>query len=161
MTFTNRPFVVATLLGAIGLGAIAQTATPPAPAAATRGQAGHHDPARMAEHRAGMAARTAQRQAELKQKLQLSPAQEPAWNSFTAALQSTGHPRPDRESLARMTTPDRIDQMRSLRNERMAQMDRRGDATKALYATLNAEQKKVFDVETAKMAHGPRGRHHD
>ena len=42
-------------------------------------------------------------------------------------------------------------------------MDKRDEATKTFYASLNAEQKKVFDAEHARMGehhgreHGPRG----
>ena len=36
-------------------------------------------------------------------------------------------------------------------------MDKRGDATKTFYATLTAEQKKVFDAESWR---GRRGGHH-
>jgi hypothetical protein len=42
-------------------------------------------------------------------------------------------------------------------------MDRRLDATKSFYATLDAEQKKVFDAESlrfAKRHHGKRGFSH-
>jgi hypothetical protein len=45
-----------------------------------------------------------------------------------------------------------------------AEMDRRGEASKAFYASLSSDQKKVFDDETRKhMAgrgeHGHHGRH--
>ena len=40
----------------------------------------------------------------------------------------------------------------------MAEMDKRGDATKTFYATLSAEQKKVFDDETARRGHHGQGR---
>ena len=72
-------------------------------------------------------------------------------------------PRADREAMARMTTPDRLDHMRALRDQRNAEMDRRADATKAFYDQLSAEQKKTFDAETARMVQrGGRhmGRHH-
>jgi Spy/CpxP family protein refolding chaperone len=56
--------------------------------------------------------------------------------------------RPDRAEFARLTTPERIDRMRAMRSERIAEMDKRGDATKTFYASLTPEQKKVFDQET-------------
>ncbi len=71
--------------------------------------------------------------------------------------------RADREAMAGMSTPDRIDHMRALRDQRNADMDRRAEATKAFYAQLGAEQKKTFDAETARMfQRGGRhmGRHH-
>lgn len=120
------------------------SATAPASGAETRHP--HRDPSKMQE-------RMAQRQAELKQKLQLAPSQESAWTSFTNALKPSGaRQRMDREALARMNTPERIDHLRALRNARIAEMDRRGEATKAFYTTLNPEQQKTFDAETARMA---------
>jgi protein CpxP len=47
--------------------------------------------------------------------------------------------------MQKLTTPERIDRMRTLRTERQASMDKRGDAVKTFYAALNAEQKKTFD----------------
>ncbi|MFY8043464.1 MAG: Spy/CpxP family protein refolding chaperone, partial [Rhodoferax sp.] len=52
---------------------------------------------------------------------------------------------------------------RTLRTQHMtdmqAEMTKRDDATKAFYATLSPEQKKVFDAESARMGgkHGGRG----
>ena len=131
-----------------GLGVAAQAQTPP-PAAAASGPAatqGRHqfDPAKRAE-------RFNQHFAQLKQKLQIQPNQEAAWTSFVNAMQPAARgQRPDREAIARMSTPDRIDHMRALRNQRIVEMDRRGDATKAFYEQLSAEQKKTFDAETAR-----------
>jgi Spy/CpxP family protein refolding chaperone len=45
--------------------------------------------------------------------------------------------------------------MKALRTQRMtemnAEMDKRGDATKAFYAALSPEQQKIFDAEHRKM----------
>jgi len=101
----------------------------------------------------------AKRQAELKQKLAITPAQESAWTAWTAALQppATRPERPNREEIAKLTTPERIEKMRTQRAQRQSLMDKRADATNAFYATLSAEQKKVFDAETVRFAGG--GRH--
>jgi hypothetical protein len=92
---------------------------------------------------------------ELKSKLNLQAAQEPAWNTFTQPMQ---HParmaRPERASLEKMTTPERLDMMQAMKTQRDAHMQQRADATKAFYATLNAEQKQVFDKETARWMKG-------
>jgi Spy/CpxP family protein refolding chaperone len=118
---------------------------------------GRHDPAKMQ-------AMMAKRQAEMKAKLKITPAQEGAWTSFTAAMQPParmgGRPTPEqRAEFAKLTTPERIDKMRALRTERMTQMsaamDKRGEATKTFYAALTPEQQKVFDTEHKK--HGPHG----
>ncbi len=148
-TQRNRLIAVA-LLASLGMAATAQTALPAPPAAAA--SQGHHgfDSARRQEH-------MAKRQAELKQKLQLTASQEPAWTSFTTAMKPASNAqRPDRAAIEKMSTPDRIDHLRSLRTTRIAEMDRRADATKAFYAQLSAEQKKTFDAETA---HWGRGHH--
>lgn len=150
--------VYAALLSALAGSAIAQStpapATPAASADAPRHHGGRMDPAQRQ-------ARFEQRMAELKQKLQITGNQEAAWSSFTTALRPLAQrPRMDREALARMTTPDRIDHMRALRAERIAEMDRRGDATKAFYATLTAEQQKTFDeVSLHARGWGHKGRH--
>ncbi|WP_041674912.1 Spy/CpxP family protein refolding chaperone [Ramlibacter tataouinensis] len=151
MTSLRSHLVCAALLASLAAGATAQTA-PAAPSGAAAAQeqprhGGRFDPAKRLE-------RFEQRMTELKQKLQISGSQESAWTSFTNALRPQGKPqRPDREALARMATPDRIDHLRALRNERMAEMDRRGEATKAFYASLTTEQKKVFDEATLRRGH--------
>ncbi len=92
---------------------------------------------------------------ELKSKLNLQAAQEPGWKSFTQSMQ---HPaqmaRPERASFEKMTTPERLDQMQAMKAQRDAHMQQRAEATKAFYASLNAEQKQAFDQETARMMKG-------
>ena len=98
------------------------------------------------------------RMADLKQELQVTPAQEAAWGQFAGAMRppSSMPQRPDREAMARMTTPERIDQMQAMHRQRQADMDRHAEATKAFYAALTPEQKKKFDAHTAQAM----GRHH-
>jgi hypothetical protein len=123
--------------------------------------AGRGDPAKMHQMRTE---RMAQRLAALKQKLAITPAQEGAWTAWTTTMQPPAQPhqRPDRAEFAKLTTPERIDRMRTVRAERTALMDRRADATKTFYAALNADQKKTFDAETLQLMHrgGRHGRHH-
>ena len=106
-------------------------------------------------------ARMAKHLAALKTLLKLSPAQEGAWTTFTTAMKppaGMAHKRPDPAEMDKLTTPERIDKMHALRAEHMAQMtatmERHGAAIKAMYAELNADQKKVFDTEHGKMMHG-------
>ena len=89
----------------------------------------------------------------MKQKLGITAAQEGAWNAWTAALKPPAQraQRPDREAIARMTTPERIDRMRALRAERQARMDSRANATKTFYAALAPEQQKTFDQLSLRM----------
>ena len=111
------------------------------------------------------------RMTELKSKLQLTPAQEGAWTKFADAMRpATARPQPDHDAMMKLPTPERIDQMRALHQQQTAQMDQRGEAAKAFYATLTPEQKKRFDEQTARMMarrggmggddyHGYRGHH--
>ncbi len=168
MTFNLKPssclkgLVLAGLLNAFGASAIAQSPAPAAPGAAAsspsgahRGQhMGHHDPAKMQ-------AMMAEHHADLKAKLQLTPAQEGAWTAYTAAMQHPAgmgmHPSDaQRAEMSQLSTPERIDKMRAIHAERMthmtAEMDKRANATKTFYAALTPEQQKVFDA-----AHQKRG----
>lgn len=109
------------------------------------------------------------RQAELKAKLKITTEQEAAWTTFSNAMKppAMDHKRPDHAELDKLTTPERIDKMRAFRSERMAArnaaMDKREQATKAFYAVLNGDQKKVLDTEHARMAkhHGGHRSHGD
>ena len=159
MKHAKRHLIAAGLL-ALGLAAGAQT-TPPGPPPGGPGAGpgymmmhGHHgrfDPAKMQEYRA-------QRQAQLKQKLQLTPGQEGAWTAYVAAMQPPANmQRRDPAEWAKLTTPERIDRMRALRTEHQAVMDKHADAMKTFYASLTPEQKKVFDAESMRGHGGRRG----
>ena len=157
MKLSPRQLIGAALLAAVGVVAVAQTApTPPTPSnAPTPERRQGFDPARMYER---MQVRMAQRQAKLKETLQIAPAQEGAWNTWAAAMQPPANwKRPDRAEFERLTTPERIDRMRAMRSERIVMMDRRADATKTFYAALNPIQKRVFDPETARRMGGRHG----
>ncbi|MDD2610040.1 MAG: Spy/CpxP family protein refolding chaperone [Giesbergeria sp.] len=108
--------------------------------------------------------RRAQHQVQLKEQLQLSPTQATAWTEFMAAMEPTRHARLGWEGMEQLSTPERVDRMRALRIQHMADADRRGDAVKAFYAQLNPAQQKTFDAHHLayqsnhqRMA-GPRGR---
>jgi protein CpxP len=158
MTHSPKQLIAALMLAGLGLAAVAQTpSAPPAGGPGGPGRPGmdrmeRHDPARMQQM---MQERRAQRMARLKETLQITPAQESAWATWTASRQPPANwKRPDRSELERLPTPERIDRMRALRTERAALMDRRGEATKAFYAVLNVTQKRVFDLETARRGRG-------
>ena len=163
LTSLNR-LVLAGFLATAGASVMAQDAPAAPPASAGKMAAMHgSDHAMMARHDpAKMQAWMAKRQAELKAKLKITASQEAAWTAWTTAMQPPAHmgqrPMPgQRAEMDKLTTPERIDKMHALRTERMAEMtaamDKRGEATKTLYAALNAEQKKTFDAEFAKFAH--------
>ena len=141
-----KPLLIGGLLATVGFTAVAQ--------GTGHGEGMRHDkgdPAKMQQM-------MAKRQDDLKAKLKLVPTQEPAWTAFIGnikppAASTTAHP--DRAAIEKMTTPERIDFMKTMRASRDAEMDKRADATRAFYTTLNAEQKKVFDAEHM----NPGGRH--
>jgi hypothetical protein len=118
---------------------------------------GHGDPARMAQMHA-------KHLADLKAKLKITASQEAAWTTFSESMKPPadmmGKPM-DHAEMDKLTTPERIDKMRAQHKEHMASMeadmDKRGDATKAFYAALSPDQKKLFDAEFARM--GQRGEH--
>ena len=161
-----KSLLVSSLIATAGFASYAQTTDKPtsppagqsagAPERGARmGKMGKMDP----EKRKAMMAKHID---ALKAKLKITAAQEGAWTTFTTAMKPANRAemkRPDRAELDKLPTPERIDKMRALRNERMAamnaEMDKREDATKAFYATLNADQKKAFDSAHARM-----GRHH-
>lgn len=156
----KHPFPIvfaASLLAIASLGAMAQPTSPDGGSpvaqrpASPMGMQGPMDPARMEEQ-------MAKRHAALKAKLKLSPEQEGAWTNFAQSMKPMAKAQPaypDQAELAKLSTPERIDRMRALRNERMAAMqaamDKRDDAVKTFYATLNSEQRKTFDAEHARM----------
>ena len=123
---------------------------------------GRHDPAHMQ-------AWMAKREAVLREKLKITPAQEAEWNRFTAAMQATAgwgqRLTPEqRAEIDTLATPERIDKMRALRIQRMADrtvaLDSRGTATKVFYAALSPEQQKTFDAEHRSTAQYHRNGHH-
>lgn len=166
MKFTLKPLhslLLAGLLASVSVIATAQQTAPPTPgpanAAAHNEHRMHHDPG---QRQAFMA----KRQTELKEKLKITPAQESAWATYSASSQQPAGAswRVDRAELAKLPTPERIDKMRALRTQRMTEMnaylDKRGDATKALYAALSPEQQKLLDASFGdRGGHGGDGSH--
>lgn len=174
----KRLFLAGLLAASLGAAAIAQTVQPlpkanqPAagessaqPAQAER--RGYRNPEQFQQR---MMQRHTQRMGALKEKLNLSPAQEAAWNNYTAAMQPPARgarPAMDRAAFEKLSTPERIDRMQTLQQERQSSMRQRGEAVKSFYAQLTPEQKKTFDAETLQHGqrwnhgngHGPRGHH--
>ena len=155
--------LLAGFMATAALAATAQTTAPAAPAvSATPTHPGGHHGDRMGRHDpAQMQARMAKHQADLKAQLKLTPTQEGAWTAFTASMQPPARiarmTPAQRADMDKLTTPERVDKMRALRGQHMAEMtasmDKRGDATKTFYAALNADQKNVFDSQ--RMGKGP------
>jgi protein CpxP len=127
----------------------------------------HHDGASMGGGPGGFAAhhgvwgapQAANRQAMLKAQLQLTPEQENAWTTLMSALQAgptlAQMTRPDPLAMAKLSTPERMDKVASLRAEHQAAMtafmNQRSQAIKTFYAALSSEQQKVFDAVSLPM----------
>jgi hypothetical protein len=163
MKSLHRHLLTAAVLAGLGIGAIAQTPTPATPqAGGPRMMQGHggNDAAGAERFRAQRQERMAKRLGVLKAQLKITAAQEGAWSTWTAAVQPTRMQRPDRAEFQRLNTPERIDRMRAMRAARNAEMDKRLDATKTFYASLNPEQKAVFDAVGMRFAgKGGKGGH--
>jgi len=102
-----------------------------------------------------MQERYAKHQAELHSKLQLTPGQEQAWNSFSDKMKPGPRPaRPDRAATEKLTAPERMEMMLARMKEGEQRFADRLAAVKEFYAILTPEQKKVFDAEFGA------GRHH-
>lgn len=178
-TAAIRRMLAISAVALLGSAAMAQTQGQPAEPDASmevqaqrggesRGQAHRPDPKRIEQV-------MQRREAALKSKLSITAGQEDAWKTWVAAIKpdrsnfKPGQMRAEREALARLTTPERIDRMRALKAQRDLTERQRGDATKTFYASLTPEQQKVFDDTTLRHFsfgsspagrfedHGPRG----
>jgi hypothetical protein len=137
----------------IFLASSALIASVPAQAQPMMGEMGmHHDEGRMHDR---MVRHWEQRQAELKTKLHLTTAQEPAWNAFVQGMKVPAKPlvQPlDHDALAKLSTPERMEKMNAAHEANLATMQthikQRTEATRVFYNQLNAEQQKVFDAQT-------------
>jgi hypothetical protein len=165
-----KSLVLAGLLATTGMAAFSQSTAGTAPMGdhsammKDGGMMDHGDKGRMGKmDSAKMEAMVNKHLSQLKTKLKITAAQESAWTTFAAAMKPTGNMmqkhEAERAEMAKLTTPERIDKMHSLRAQHMADMtaamDKRDEATKTFYAALSADQKKTFDAEHARMgAHG-------
>lgn len=109
-------------------------------------------------------AKRAERLEALKQKLELTAAQETAWNAFVEASQHRPGMGAGRhaagEDFAKLTTPERLERMQAHAETRRAHMATRVEAIRAFYAELTPAQQKVFDAEALPSRRGGHGHHH-
>jgi len=172
----NTPLITRRLLATLALGSAAVLSAPvwaadPAPAATpgtAQSQAAPkqgpmaHMGERMKTHQhARMAERHQRRLDALKAELKLEAGQEAAWNQFAAAMQppKQAPAHLDRASMAKLSTPERLDHMQQMHKVRDARMSERLEATRKFYAALKPEQQKVFDQQTARAMAGERHGH--
>ena len=158
MSYFSHRLIATAVVAALSLPVLAQTSAPtvatPEATQAEPGQRMQRDKQmrRNAPDRAQMQERMAQRMAAFKEKLQLTAAQQPAWDTFTAAMQpGERRARLDRSGMEQLTTPERVDRMRAMRIQRAAEADRRGEVVKTFYATLTPAQQKTFDAQPQRM----------
>jgi periplasmic protein CpxP/Spy len=160
----SAPLKAATLAAcmAVAGASFAQTTTtPPGPGAQPGAQAPHAHRGMERGQRGDASrfeARMQRRLGELKQQLKIEPAQEAAWTAWTTAMKPPSDVRQVAQQMHadmdKLSTPERIDRMKTMRAMRDAQMDKRAQATKDFYAQLTPEQKKTFDSQRP-MGEGP------
>ena len=133
-----RPLVLLSLMAGAGFPSYAQTA--PEQPKANPGMMHERDPAKRQEM-------MAKRQAELKAQLQLTAAQEPAWNTFIASMKPAVDRAALRAEMEKLSDAERRDKMTALRAQREAKVG-------AFYAVLSADQRRVFDEQRKHKGHG-------
>ena len=89
---------------------------------------------------------------ELPAILRLQPSQHPAWRAYkdAAAISKADAAGEAGEAaiLNAMTTPQRLDALRTRLRDEASAFERQAAATQAFYAVLSPEQKRVFDDVT-------------
>jgi hypothetical protein len=158
-SFAKRALLVGLIAGS-GILAASSFAMPsggPAGKDGCEARYGQNDHGKWAEQRASHLA-------GLKEKLKLSPAQEAAWNAFTRASQPGMRQGVDRQAMRaefdKLSTPQRLDKMLAISEQRRARMAERAEATKAFYAQLTPEQQGVFDAEAKPDRYRGHRQHH-
>jgi hypothetical protein len=85
--------------------------------------------------------------------LKLGASQEGGWQAFEQAYsidpQEFAKRRSAEAGVASLTGPQRVDQAIGLARSDLADLQRRGAALKAFYASLSPEQQHIFDRDTA------------
>ncbi|MFM1948591.1 MAG: hypothetical protein RL706_612 [Pseudomonadota bacterium] len=156
MTISRRIALTAALLMGSAIHATSFAQAPDAPAQGMHQKMGA---SHMESHRE---ARHQKRLESLKASLQIQASQENAWNAFAGTMTKPDHKMGSHKAanFEKLTTPERIDKMMSMKSERDAVMTKRMEATKTFYAALTPAQQKEFDSHAQKfMKHGAMGQH--
>ncbi len=84
--------------------------------------------------------------------LQLQLSQHPAWRAYKDATAEqkadAAHSASQAAQLNAMTTPERLDALRSQLQAQQRSFDRQAAATEAFYAVLSPDQRRIFDEVT-------------
>ena len=90
--------------------------------------------------------RAAKRELKLQETLKLTLSQQAAWATYTSAIKPAANKeRGERGAWKTMAAPDRMAKRIEMARQRVTMMETRLEATKAFYAVLTPEQKKLFD----------------
>ncbi|MFV0681212.1 Spy/CpxP family protein refolding chaperone [Ottowia sp.] len=160
MSSTLQRLILATTLAAASPIVLAQSAppAPPAPAPAFKsvkaimGDEDEESKQSEQERRLERANKRFERTMDtFKRQLKITPAQEPAWSSFQAAMRPSfaddyEYLSISSEELAPLTAPEQIDLTEKRRADRQAVVLQRGKAIKAFYTQLTPYQQGAFDT---------------
>lgn len=101
------------------------------------------------------AAATQKRLADLKQKLNLKPTQQSAWDTFSAAFtaQAKGQAQArenmrsgSRDDYEKLSTPAKMEKMAAMMRSSADSLSKTASDTKTFYEVLTSEQKTIFDL---------------
>ena len=94
--------------------------------------------------------------------LKLNASQEPAWNEWSGKMKSERpawkEKRKEFEAWANLPVIERMEKKLEFAKQHVGKLEERLAATKAFYATLSDEQKKIFDKQFAFSRHGRGGK---
>jgi periplasmic protein CpxP/Spy len=141
MNTLRKGLVIA--IATLGLGTVAVAA--PDQAAQAPGTSWHSGAS--GQHGQKFAERMAKRQAALHDKLALTPAQEGAWQAFTARMQATVPARSGVRPAKALTAPERAERKAAFLQVAQQQAAGRVQPIKEFYAVLSPEQQKIFDSQ--------------
>lgn len=83
--------------------------------------------------------------------LKLKPEQEPAWKQWSESIKAARPGRmekhPDKETLSKLSVPQRLERMVTFAKEQLARLEQRLAETKMLYEVLTPEQRLTFDKD--------------
>jgi protein CpxP len=141
MNTLRKGLVIA--IATLGLGTIAAAA--PDQAAQGPGTSWHSRAS--GQHGEKFAERMAKRQAALHDKLAVTPAQEGAWQLFTARMQATAPGRSGARPAAALTAPERAERKAAFLQVAQQQAASSVQPIKEFYAVLSPEQQQIFDSQ--------------
>jgi protein CpxP len=170
---TTVSLVSGLLLAGIGSYATAQGAAPAQQGQMQGHMQGHPEGHPGAEHgrRGDPVAATQKRLGQLKQKLNLKPAQQASWDTYANAMTAQARARAQAHEQMKgmggrdhenMSTPEKMEKMAAMMRVGADSLSKSAADTKVFYDGLSVEQRTIFDLYArnawnSRMQHG----HHD